>query len=439
MPLYWKRNPELIFLATLVLCAAVLIGRNVRERDAGARTGDAAAPPAPVDLSSASVIARLQERVRQNPDAVGAYSGLGLALLQRVRETGDPLLYAQAEAALNEALKRNAQDFEALLGQGSLALSRHQFRDALRWGERARAFNPYSAQPHGIIGDAQVELGNYEAAAASIQAMVDTRPDLNSYSRVSYQRELHGDIPGAIIAMRQAVSAGDPRSEQARWSQVQLGNLAFNSGDLRQAEADYRVALAAQPDYPFALAGLARVQAAMGQQDAAIQTYEGIAQRLPLPEFVIALGELYDATGQADKARRQYELVRAMQQLNASVGFAVDLDLARFEPDHGGVPAEALARARAAYAEQPSIFAADGMAWALYYTGAYQEAQRYSEEALRLGTRDALLYYHAGMIALALGDKASARQYLEQAMRINPYFSVRYVPVVEKLLRSGEL
>ena len=197
MTLYWKRNPELIFLATLVLCAAVLIGRNIRERNSGSRSGDAAAP---VVFSSASVIARLQERIRQNPDAAGAYSGLGVALLQRVRETGDPLLYAQAEAALNEALKRDANDFDALLGQGALALSRHQFRDALEWGERARTLNPYSAQPYGVIGDAQVELGDYEAAATSIQAMVDTRPDLSSYSRVSYQRELHGDIPGAVIA-----------------------------------------------------------------------------------------------------------------------------------------------------------------------------------------------------------------------------------------------
>ncbi len=440
MALYWKRNPELIFLATLVLCAAVLIGRNVRERDSGARSGDAAAPaPAPVERSSASVIARLQERIRQDPDVAGAYSGLGLALLQRVRETGDPLLYAQAEVALDEALKRDAQDFDALLGQGALALSRHQFRDALAWGERARALNPYSAQPHGIIGDAQVELGDYEAAATSIQAMVDTRPDLSSYSRVSYQRELHGDIPGAIIAMRQAVSAGNPQSEQTLWSQVQLGHLRFNSGDLRQAEADYRAALEARPDYPFALAGLARVQAALGQQDAAIRAYEGIAQRLPMPEFVIALGELYDATGQADKARRQYELVRAMQQLNASAGVDVDLELALFDVEHGGVPEEALARARAAYAARPSIYAADVVAWALYHTGEYEEARRYSEEALRLDTRDASLYYHAGMIARGLGDQTAARRHLEQALRINPHFSVLNVPEVEKLLRSGGL
>src|SRR5262249_33112186 len=146
-------------------------------------------------------------RIRRNPNDTDAYAQLGLAQLQRVRETADPSLYGKAEAAFAEALKRDPQQFNALVGQGQLALARHQFADALRWGEQARAINPFSPHPYGIIGDAQIERGRYEAAIMTIQKMVDTRPDLNSYSRVSYVRELHGDTNGAIVAMRQAVEA----------------------------------------------------------------------------------------------------------------------------------------------------------------------------------------------------------------------------------------
>src|SRR5262249_5034892 len=212
----------------------------------------------------------LQERIRQNPNDTNAYAQLGLAQLQRVRETADPTLYGKAEAAFAEALKRDPQQFEALVGQGQLALARHHFADALRWGEQASAINPFSAHPYGIMGDARVELGQYEAAVAAIQKMVDTRPDLNSYSRVSYMRDLHGDTEGAITAMRQALEAGAPGSEAALWTEVQLGHLYFNRGDLATAEQIYADALRIRPDYVYALGGMARVRAAQGHTDEAI-------------------------------------------------------------------------------------------------------------------------------------------------------------------------
>ncbi len=171
-------------------------------------------------------------------------------------------------------------------------------------------------------------------------------------------------------------------------------------------------------------------------RDEAISSYQAIVKRLPLPEFVIALGDLYEATGKPAEAQKQYDLVRAMQQLNASAGMDVDMELALFDADHGAEPQAVLARARGAYARRPSIYAADVLAWALYRAGDYAEAQRYSAEALRLGTRDALLRYHAGMIAEALGDNAAAREHLEQALAINPHFSVRHAPIARATLEK---
>jgi tetratricopeptide (TPR) repeat protein len=431
------RRPEVMLLASLLIFATMLTIRALLDRPAGSVAVDTAAPaPAPIERSDEGAIGKLQDRIRRNPDDTVAYGQLGLALLQRVRETADPTLYPRAEAAFAEALKRDPQQFDALLGEGSLALSRHQFADALRWGERASALNPYNAPAYGIIGDARTELGQYEAAAATIQKMVDTRPDLNSYTRISYVRELHGDTAGAIQAMQQAVEAGGQLSEATLWTQVQLGHLYFNRGDLTNAEQTYTAALEARPDYVYALAGIARVRAAQGRYDEAIGAYQEIVKRLPLPEFVIALGDIYDATGRPAEAKRQYDLVHAMQQLNASAGVDVDMELSLFDSDHGADPAATADRARASYTRRPSIYGADALGWALYHAGDYAEARRYSQEAMRLGTRDALLYYRAGMIAYALNDRATARADLEQALAINPFFSVRYAPTARATLEK---
>jgi len=151
---------------------------------------------------------------------------------------------------------------------------------------------------------------------------------------------------------------------------------------------------------------------------------------------VIALGELYESSGRPADAKRQYDLVRAMQQLNASAGVDVDVELSLFDADHGADPAATVERARAAYARRPSIYAADALAWALYAAGDYTAARSYSQEALHLGTRDATLHYRAGMIAYALGDTIMARAELEQALAINPYFSVRHAPTARAVLEK---
>jgi len=427
------RRPEIMFLATLAVFVVVLIGRTALGR-IPAPVAVSPEAPAPVTLSAEQQIAKLQDRIRRNPDDVAAYEQLGAALIQRVRETADPSLYTRADQAFAEALKRDPSSFDALIGQGSLALSRHQFADALRLGTRARTTNAYNAVALGVIGDAQIELGQYEAAADTFQKMVDTRPDLRSYSRVSYLRELRGDTAGAIDAMQRAVRAGGPVSEQTLWTQVQLGHLYFNSGDIQSAERTYMQTLEAQPDYIYAFAGIARVRAAQGKYGQAIDFYQQIIKTLPLPEFVIALGEAYEANGQPNQAKQQYDLVRAMQQLNASAGMDVDMELALFDADHGADPAQAVVRARASYARRPSIYGAEALAWALYQHGEYTEAARYSQLALRLGTRDAAMHYRASMIALALNDRPNAREQLRQALTINPYFSVRYgEPARQKL------
>jgi len=309
---------------------------------------------------------------------------------------------------------------------GAVALSRHQFLEALEWAERAHRIDPNSAHNFGALGDAYLELGRYPEAWAMFQHMVELRPDLSSYARISYARELTGDIPGAIEAMERALAAGGPNAENTNWTRVQLGNLYFNVGDVSSAEFHYRKALALFPGYVHAQAGLARVAAAKGRLEEAVVLYQEVVERFPLPEYTIALGDLEVAAGHPDRAAKRYALVRVQQQLYQANGVNTDLEIALFDADHNKSLDEALARARQEYQRRPSIGTADVLAWTFYKTGKYDEALRYSEEARRLGTKDALMLFHAGMIHHALGHLEEARDLLDQALTLNPHFSWLY-------------
>lgn len=379
-------------------------------------------------------VTALQERLRTSPDDPRLLTALGGAYLQRARDTGDASYYTRAEQALRRALARQPDNVDALTQLGVLALARHQFREARGLAEQARTLNPDRALIYGILGDALVELGEYPQAVATVQRMVDLRPNLSSYARVSYLRELHGDIPGAIDAMQRAVRAGGPAAENAAWTQTQLALLYFNQGDLVAAEAELRATLSLHSSYIPAQVALARVHAARGEWEPALQPLRHAVDAMPLPEYAILLGDVYRAAGRPDEAATQDALVRAMAQLQRAGGMAVDLEMALFEADHGGDPAATVALARRAYADRPSIHSADTLAWALYRAGRLDEARLYSHEALRLGTRDALLHYHAGMIALAAGDQAVAREHLDTALSINPYFSLSHAPAARAAL-----
>jgi tetratricopeptide (TPR) repeat protein len=394
---------------------------------------ETAADQRPVDKTD-QLVWDYQQRVQQSPDDVQSYAMLGAAYLQKARETGDPTFYGKSQAVIDEALKRDPQNVEALIAGGTLANARHQFREALEIGDRAKALNPTIPRIYGVIADAQTELGMYDDAVATLQTMIDMRPDLSSYSRISYARELHGDLDGAIEAMQMTISAGGQATENSAWVRVQLGNLFFAKGDLGGAEREYRATLAFVPDYVYAQAGMARVRAAQARTSEAIDLYNKAIARIPLPEFVIGLGELQEASGNAAEAAKQYELVRAMQQLFKASGVDTDLELALFDADHGNDPATTAALARDAYQRRPSIKAADTLAWALFKAGQTAEAHRYAAEALRLNTQDALMLYHAGMIAQAAGDSASARDYLNRALTLNPHFSPLFAPQAKQAL-----
>jgi tetratricopeptide (TPR) repeat protein len=384
--------------------------------------------------STQTQIESLQGRLGQNSNNHPLQVELATLYLQYVRESGDPSYYNKAEVLLRQALAADPNDLFALVQMGNLALARHEFKDALVWGEKAAAVNDKHWLAYGIIGDAQVEMGDYTAAQEAFDTMARLRPDINSYSRISYMRELLGDTEGAIQAMALATRSSLPTSEASNWARVQLGHLYFNSGKLNEAEQLYKSSLELYPNYLHALAGMGKVRAARGDFDSAIYYYKQAQAQMPFPEYVIALGDTYAAAGNGVEANKQYELVEAIQHLFAANGVVTDLELALFNADQGIRPADTVAQARSAYEKRPSIHAADVLAWALYQHGEYSEAQTYSDKALALGMQDALKYFHAGMIASKLEQPAKAKEYLERALATNPYFSLRYAPLARQTL-----
>lgn len=378
-------------------------------------------------------IARQQEAVREQPQEAGGYVALAAEYLQKARETGDASVYGQAEAAIDRALGLDRRDPGALVVRGLLRLARHDFRGALADGRSARSLAPDLVRPLGVVVDASVELGRYRKAERVLQRMVTLKPDLSSYARVSYVRELRGDLTGALSAMRLAVSAAGTGSENAAYVRTLLGNLQFTRGRYVAADRAFADALTAFPDYPAALAGRARVRAARGQLGAAIRDLRSVVTRLPLTEHIVALGEAELAAGRVDAARRDLELVRVQQQLQRSARVNVDVELALFEADHGDSK-RAVSLARRAWAAAPSVRSADAMVWALKRSGHERAALRWIPRALRLGTRDPTVLYHAGMAAQAAGRQAQARHLLRRALSTSPRFSAYRAPRARRAL-----
>lgn len=427
-------------IAVTALVAAglgpVLPGREATPATGGTPATGLSAFLRPRDASSlARSIEVLRERVTAMPGDAGAWAGLGLACLQQARITGMPEYYPQAEGALERSLEVEPGNAEALLGMATLAAAEHDFASALRLGIRVRTLEPWDPNAHGIVGDALVELGRYDRAFASFQTMVDTRPDTASYSRVSYARELVGDLPGAIRAMRRARTfAGTP--PDAAWTSIHLGLLLLNQGRVRPASDAFREAAGLDPSSSQPLVGLSIVALARNDLPRARRLTEEATSRTPSPEHAIASADLAALAGDVEAAARGYELARIGFRLLARAGVDVTLERALFEAEHGD-PRRALDDARAAWARRRSMPAADAMAWALHANGRDEEAARYARRARSLGMREGLFLYHAGVIELSRERPAAARALLRRALEIDPWFSVLRPPEARRLLGEG--
>jgi tetratricopeptide (TPR) repeat protein len=333
----------------------------------------------------------------QPTQSAAYYASLGEASLQKARETGDPVYYSRAGRSFDAALRRDGSNVDALLGAATLAGLRHDFHGQLRRGLQAHRLMPELVSPYPEIADAQIELGRYRAAERTLQRMLDLKPNLGSYARASYYRELSGDLPGAVAAMRLAVSAGGS-PENVAYVQTLLGDLELQRGRVAAARLAYTGALRTLPGYPAGLVGLARTDLAGGATRRAAARLRRAAERLPLTTTLTLRAEVERELGHARAADAALAAAGAQRELLRGAGTRPDAEAVVFEADHGS-PAVAVRLGRRVWRAAPSVRSADALGWALTRAGRPREGLSFARRALALGSRDALFRLHAGVAA----------------------------------------
>lgn len=399
-----------------------------RSSDPSSASGGVAGGP-PTGLGgTGDVVAALQARVQRVPEDYSSWAALGLAYVDQARMTGDPSYYPKAEGVLTRSREINEVDNDgAAAGMAALASARHDFAAAAGWARKGLAINPSNSLLYGALNDAETQLGHYDEAFDAAQRMVDLRPDTASLARASYTWELRGDVVQATELMQRALTAAAGPADRA-FTRYQLGELALNAGDPQAAMVHYRAGLAADASYVPLLQGRAKAHAALGQPDGAIADYAQVVARVPEPAYLIEFGELLESLGRTAEAQDQYQTLAAVTKLFAANGVALDVEPTLFAADHGD-PAGALRTGEAGVANRQFLDMNDAYAWALHVNGRDAEALVWSAKALALGTRNALFHYHAGMIHLALGDRAAAKDELTTAFSINPHFHPLAAPI----------
>ena len=399
--------------AALILVVAVLIGLGVgRFLTAGSAdvATETTAVAAAADLGDR--IGQLERAVAAQPDDVRSLHALAAAYVDRAAETGDAAFYGLAATAVDRARTLQPDDPDTLLVSGLLDLALHEFAEALDAGEQARLARPDSAEVLGVVVDAQVELGRYDQAAETLQAMLDRKPGLPALSRASYLRELSGDLSGAVAAMQQARSAGSSSPYAVAAVTALLADLLMQQGEVDAAAGAYGDALRASPDLTAARVGAARVQAVRGDVPGAVAALQAVTQQAPTVDGLVLLADLQRASGDAAGAEATAGVVRAVADLQGSAGQVVDLEMSLFEADAGDAEA-ALDLARRAHAARPdNVFTTDALGWAQFRAGDLAGAQDRLSQALRLGTATPVLRWHAAEVAAAAGDAAAAREHL---------------------------
>jgi tetratricopeptide (TPR) repeat protein len=363
------------------------------------------------------------QAIRQNPGNYDLYNKLALAQARRARETADPKYYEFAEQSLENSLRLAPENLEAERIRVWVLLGKHEFASAL---ERATTLNrriPDDVMTYAFLTDANVELGNYEAAERAAQWMLDLRPgNVPGLTRAAYLRELFGDIEGAIQLMEDAYQrTPNAEFEDRAWTLTQLAHLHLISGRVERAEALLRAALSLYPDYHYALAGLGKVRMAQSRFEEAVQTFENLYRVAPHPENLYLVAKSMDRAGGGSKALAAWEEFEQKALAESMAADNSNRELIYYFVDVAGKPSEALRIAQIEKDRKRDAATLEASAWALRANDMCAEAQQEMDAALHVGIQDAVSFYHAGVIARECGNAAEAEKYFRLSLKANPH------------------
>ncbi|WP_329228268.1 tetratricopeptide repeat protein [Streptomyces canus] len=404
----------------------------------GAQALSAVAAGVPAALPDlAALIDARESHLRRHPEDAESWAVLGTAYVEQARRTADTAFYAKADGSLRTSLqvRRNAA---ALGGLAVLANARRDFRTALTWGEAARSLEPKRWTTYPALIDAYTGLGDYKAAHGALERLMELRSGPAVRARAAAVYRDRGWREDAAAQLADAAAGARGPAERAEYLE-RAGQLAWERGDREDALRHFQEAVRIDPDQRAAQAGQGRVLAALGRTTEALNAYRMALAKQPLPQYALELGELYESLGLGQAARVQYDLLVARARSAAASGADEELVLGQFEADHSD-PAAAVRRLRAEWRRQPGIAVADALGWALHRAGEDREALRYAriatDKAHGGGVRNALYAYHLGMIERELEQPAPARRHLQEALRINPYFSSSRVRAAREALAA---
>ena len=371
--------------------------------------------PSPAEQSMATS----QQLIEKNPKNYEAYNAL--ALSRRARETSDVKFYSQAEEALQKSFAIAPGNFDGERIHVWLLLGKHEFAAALAEATKLNKKMPDDVMVYGFLTDANVELGNYDAAEKACQRMLDLRTgNLPAVTRAAYLRELFGETDGGLELMNIAFQSTPPaQAEDSAWILTQMAHLYLSTGNLDKSEKLSRQALAMFPGYHYALGNLAKVRIQQKRYGEAVSLLQQRYQAAPHAENLYDLAEALQLDGKTDEAKKAFAEFEQKSLAETKRADNSNHELIFYYTDYTNQPAKELEVASREIARRHDVFTLDAYAWTLYGNGQYAEARKQIETALAVGIRDAKIFRHAGEIALKAGDKPAAERYLREAVQLN--------------------
>jgi tetratricopeptide (TPR) repeat protein len=382
-------------------------------------------------LNTKKAIEGLLAAIEQNPEDYKSMLQLSQAYIQEGRTTGDHTYYDKAALELLDGiLEKEPNNFEAMCCKATVLLSQHHFAEGLALAAKALPLNPDNAFIYGILCDANLESGKYDEAVKMADKMVSIRPDIRSYSRISYLREIYGDIPGAKQAIKMAVASGYPGLEQTEWTRCILAHLHESSGNMDSAQVEYRLALQERPDYAYAVAGFGRIAKAKGDYKGAVAYFEKAKTLITEYSFSDELTDLYRLNNEKEKAEKNAREVIDMLSPVSDVegesghGHYADKELAYAYLKINEVD-NALKHALIEYERRPgNIDICETLAWVKYKKGQFAEADKLIDKALKTGSKNAVLLGHAGLIKIKNNQNEKGKAFIKMALEINPFIDI---------------
>ncbi|HEY5919290.1 MAG TPA: tetratricopeptide repeat protein [Chryseolinea sp.] len=415
---------------TLVVLAVLFIScENKKERNVDLLDRKGPISTTSEWLNAKASIQTLQNDIRKKPTDQKKRLLLALAYMQEARVTGEhPHYYPLANDLLDDVIESASADrnllFEAMVAKATVQLSLHQFEDALSTAQRAEKIDTTTASLYGVFCDAYVELGDYSKAIDAADRMTSIRPDIRSYSRISYLREIHGDTVGAIAAMKEAIASGVPGLEQTAWARITLGGLHESIGNLAEAEIQYRLALAERPYYAFAIGALGRIEAKRKNYDKSIELLNEASEIMPEFSFQQEIAHVYKITNENSRAESiTQDLLESLEE-DQDAGHVVDLELANIHVDLLQEADAAYSYAKKEYKIRPkNIDVCKTMAKIYYQKNNLEEANKLIQIASRTNKQDAEMFCLKGLITYKLGKTKDGIELMTKALMIDPFLN----------------